>query len=167
MWINRSKLCHWFRSKLCHSFRSYCATKQRCNFYRNNLYKKNSKVMAAKKVDIMELRQLLLLKEKGESNRSCEKLLSIHRNTINHYVRMFRVSGLNYTRLLKHDDKELKRTVSFSRTAKYSKVQHSFQIFYIFWKRTEKARMYTRSPLREYMNKHNDRLWLQSVQRTL
>jgi hypothetical protein len=33
--------------------------------------------MAAKKVDIMELRQLLLLKEKGESNRSCEKLLSI------------------------------------------------------------------------------------------
>jgi len=39
--------------------------------------------MAAKNVDIMELRQLLLLKEKGESNRSCEKLLSIHRNTIN------------------------------------------------------------------------------------
>ena len=41
---------------------------------------KKSKVMAAKKVDIMELRQLLLLKEKGESNRSCEKLLSVHRN---------------------------------------------------------------------------------------
>jgi hypothetical protein len=31
--------------------------------------------MAAKKVDIMEIRQLLLLKDKSESNRSCEKLL--------------------------------------------------------------------------------------------
>jgi hypothetical protein len=30
--------------------------------------------MAAKKVDIMEIRQLLLLKDKSESNRSCEKL---------------------------------------------------------------------------------------------
>jgi hypothetical protein len=38
--------------------------------------------MAAKKVDIIELRQLLLLKVKGESNRSCENLLGIHRNTI-------------------------------------------------------------------------------------
>jgi len=30
----------------------------------------------------MDLRQLLLLKENGESNRSCERFLSIHRNTI-------------------------------------------------------------------------------------
>ena len=52
--------------------------------------------MAAKKVDIMEIRQLLLLKAKGESNRSCEKLLGIHRNTINQYVREFRASGQPY-----------------------------------------------------------------------
>ena len=44
--------------------------------------------MAAKRIDIMELKQLLLLKSKGESNRSCERLLGIHRNTINYYVRM-------------------------------------------------------------------------------
>ena len=50
--------------------------------------------MAAKKVDIMELRQLLLLKEKGESNRSCEKILGIHRNTIYHYVRLLQESEL-------------------------------------------------------------------------
>jgi hypothetical protein len=47
----------------------------------------------------MELKQLLLLKEKGESNRSCEKILGIHRNTINHYVRLFRASGLDYSSL--------------------------------------------------------------------
>jgi len=35
----------------------------------------------------MELRQLLLFKEKGESNHSCEKTLGILRNTNNHYIR--------------------------------------------------------------------------------
>ena len=63
--------------------------------------------MAAKKVDIMEIRQLLLLKSKGESNRSCEKLLCIHRNTINHYVRLFRASGQSYKELLGLNDKQL------------------------------------------------------------
>ena len=63
--------------------------------------------MAAKKVDIMEIRQLLLLKAKGESNRSCEKLLGIHRNTINQYVRLFRASGQSYDKLLEFDDKQL------------------------------------------------------------
>ena len=63
--------------------------------------------MAAKKVDIMELRQLLLLKEKGESNRSCEKILGIHRNTINHYARLFSASGLRYAELSSLDEKPL------------------------------------------------------------
>jgi len=112
--------------------------------------------MAAKKVDIMELRQLLLLKEKGESNRSCEKLLSIHRNTINHYVRMFRVSGLNYTRLLKHDDKELKELFPSREplnTARYSILSRYFTYF----ERELKKPGCTREALwREYMNKHND-----------
>jgi hypothetical protein len=39
--------------------------------------------MAAKMAYIMELRQLLLLKQKGESNRSCSKRSDIQRNTIN------------------------------------------------------------------------------------
>jgi len=60
--------------------------------------------MAAKKVDIMELRQLLLLKEKGESNRSCEKILGIHRNTSNHYVRLFSASELRYAELSSLDE---------------------------------------------------------------
>lgn len=63
--------------------------------------------MAAKKVDIMELRQLILLKQKGESNRSCGRDLGIHRNTINHYVRLFRASGYDYEHLLGLGEKEL------------------------------------------------------------
>ncbi len=63
--------------------------------------------MAAKQVDIMELRQLILLKQKGESNRSCAQHLGIHRNTINHYVRLFRASGYDYDHLFSLSEKEL------------------------------------------------------------
>lgn len=38
--------------------------------------------MAAKRIEIMDIRQLRLVKIKGESNRSYSKILSIHRNTI-------------------------------------------------------------------------------------
>jgi len=88
--------------------------------------------MAAQKVDIMELRQLLLLKSKGESNRSCEKLLSIHRNTINHYVRMFALSGLSYSSLLGYDDKVLEELFPSREplnTARYSILSGYFTYF--------------------------------------
>jgi hypothetical protein len=52
--------------------------------------------MAVKKVDILEIRQLLLLIEKGESNRSCEKFLGVHRNNINHYIRLFKAKKKKY-----------------------------------------------------------------------
>ena len=112
--------------------------------------------MAAKKVDIMELRQLLLLKEKGESNRSCEKLLGIHRNTINHYVRMFRISGLNYASLLEYDDKSLNDLFPTSEginTARYSVLSDYFTYF----EREMKKPGCTREALwREYLRKHPD-----------
>jgi len=112
--------------------------------------------MAAKKVDIMELRQLLLLKEKGESNRCCEKLLGIHRNTINHYVRLFRASGLSYTRLLGYDDKALTELFPARltlNTARYSILAGYFSYF----ERELKRPGCTREVLwREYMNKHPD-----------
>lgn len=112
--------------------------------------------MAAKKVDIMELRQLLLLKEKGESNRCCEKLLSIHRNTINHYVRMFRASGLSYAHLLKYDNKALTELFPARvtlNTARYSILSGYFSYF----ERELKKPGCTREVLwREYLNKHPD-----------
>jgi len=112
--------------------------------------------MAAKKVDIMELRQLLLLKEKGESNRSCEKLLGIHRNTINHYVRLFRASGLSYTRLLGYDDKvltELFPERTTFNTARYGILSGYFSYF----ERELKRPGCTQEALwREYLNKHPD-----------
>ena len=112
--------------------------------------------MAAKKVDIMELRQLLLLKQKGESNRCCEKLLGIHRNTINHYVRLFMASGVDYGSLLGYDNKtltELFPSRELLDTDRYSILSGYFSYF-----ETElKKPGCTREVLwREYLVKHPD-----------
>ena len=63
--------------------------------------------MAAKKVDLMELKQLLIFKVKGESNRACRRILGTHRNTSNHYVRLFSASGLSYAELSSLEEKPL------------------------------------------------------------
>jgi transposase len=64
--------------------------------------------MAAKKVELMDLRQLLSLKQQGISNRNCEEHTGLHRNTINHYVKLFRATGESYQRLLDLDDQALR-----------------------------------------------------------
>jgi len=63
--------------------------------------------MAAKRIDIMDIRQLLQLKNKGWSNRKSAKTIGLHRNSVNHYVRLFRASGQSYTSLLLHSDQVL------------------------------------------------------------
>ncbi len=110
--------------------------------------------MAAKKVDIMELKQLLLLKEKGESNRSCEKLLSIHRNTINHYVRMFRVSGLSYSSLLDHDDPTLKELFPAREPLNTERYSILSGYFTYFEKELKKPGCTREALWREYLLKH-------------
>lgn len=112
--------------------------------------------MAAKKVDIMELRQLLLLKEKGESNRSCERLLSIHRNTINHYVRLFRASGLDYDRLLENTDTELNELFPVCTPINTERYNILAGYFAYFEKELKKPGGTREALWREYLNKHPD-----------
>ncbi len=112
--------------------------------------------MAAKKVDIMELRQLLLLKEKGESNRSCEKLLGIHRNTINHYVRQFRASQLSYANLLEQDDKTLNELFPASETINTSRYGELSGYFSYFERELKKPGCTREALWQGYLLKHPD-----------
>lgn len=63
--------------------------------------------MAGNRIDIMDLRQLISLKQKGVSNRKIGVLLNISRNTINSYIHVFQSFKLNYDELLGLDDKSL------------------------------------------------------------
>ena len=64
--------------------------------------------MAAKKIDIMDVRQLIQLKIRGESNRGCSSSLAIHRNTVNYYIRQLKATGSGYAELLQLSDAQLK-----------------------------------------------------------
>ena len=45
--------------------------------------------MAGKRIDIMDLKQLITLKKQGVSNRKAAQLLQLSRNTVNGYVHLF------------------------------------------------------------------------------
>jgi transposase len=63
--------------------------------------------MAGQRIDIMELRELPLLKQQGLSNRKAAKHLSVSRNTVNSYVKIFEAYHLEYGELLELNDTEL------------------------------------------------------------
>lgn len=63
--------------------------------------------MAGKRIDIMELRQLITLKKKGLSNRKIAILLRISRNTVSTYTHYFNANNLDYDSLLLMDDHSL------------------------------------------------------------
>ena len=112
--------------------------------------------MAAKKVDIMDIRQLLLLKAKGESNRSCEQLLGIHRNTINHYVRLFRGSGMAYEVLLGQGDKTLNELFPESASVDTDRYKVLSGYFTHFEKELTKPGCTRQILWQEYLQNHPD-----------
>lgn len=60
--------------------------------------------MAAKRKDIMDIRQILQLKSKGLSNRKVATMLGISRNTINEYISFLKSLDKSYDALLGLDD---------------------------------------------------------------
>ncbi len=63
--------------------------------------------MASKRIEIVDIRQLIQLKEQGLSNRKAAAIIGIHRNSVNPYVRLFKASGKSYKDLLLLSDQEL------------------------------------------------------------
>lgn len=88
--------------------------------------------MAAKKIDIMDVRQLIQLKIRGESNRGCSSSLAIHRNTVNYYVRQLKATGSGYADLLRLSDAQLKELFpcrSTSDSDRYEELASDFSYF--------------------------------------
>jgi transposase len=64
--------------------------------------------MAGKRIEIMDLRQLITLKKDGASNRKVGRLLQLSRNTVNGYVRLLEAQNMSYEALLTLSDATLK-----------------------------------------------------------
>lgn len=64
--------------------------------------------MAGKRIEPMDIRQLITLKIQGVSNRRTAKILKISRNTVNDYTGLFERLGYSYQELLTMDDNALR-----------------------------------------------------------
>lgn len=91
-----------FRSISVHSFPGFsflCAGK----------LTRNSTVMAGTTKDMSLIKQVLQLKQAGESNRGVSRKLPIDKETVNGYVNTVKANGWNISDLLEIDDPELER----------------------------------------------------------
>ena len=91
-----------FRSISVHSFPGFsflCAGKPT----------RNSTIMAGTTKDMSLIKQVLQLKQAGESNRGVSRKLPIDKETVNGYVNTVKANGWNISDLLEIDDPELER----------------------------------------------------------
>lgn len=110
--------------------------------------------MASKRIEIMDLRQLLELKHKGISNRKSADLTGIHRNSINTYVNLFTGSGQSYERLLLLSDKELHELFPTPGTIDNERYQTLSSHFNYFLKELKKPGGTRQVLWKEYLLKH-------------
>ena len=88
--------------------------------------------MAANRIKIMDLRQLLQLKSKELSNRRCSLILGIHRNSVNPLVHQFKATGKSYKELLELSDSELTELFPLPQTVdkrRYEELCSQFEYF--------------------------------------
>ena len=65
--------------------------------------------MAGTVKDMSLIKQVLQLKQLGESNRGISRKLSINKETVNNYVKTMRANGWIINDLLRKEDPELER----------------------------------------------------------
>ena len=61
----------------------------------------------AKKLDPMDLKQIITLQLDGLSNRNIGKMPGVSRNTVNSYMQMFKANSLGLRGLLEQDEAAL------------------------------------------------------------
>src|SRR5690606_29772481 len=68
----------------------------------------NYRCMAGQRIDIMELRTLIVLKNKGLSNRKVASMLKINRKTVDSYISRFKAFELSWEELLQLEEADLR-----------------------------------------------------------
>lgn len=88
--------------------------------------------MARNRKDIMDIKQVLLLKQKGYSNRKTASYLGISRNTVNEYVKYFDGLDNDYGELLAMEEAELKALFPSSDSkdkSRYAELSSKFEYY--------------------------------------
>lgn len=112
--------------------------------------------MANKRIGIMNIRQILQLKIRGESNRSIAELLGKNRNTINDYVRLLNATGHSLEELSGFDDQSLDALFPGVTTTEKVRYETLSSYFPYFRKELKKVGCTRLSLWEEYLSRHPD-----------
>ena len=96
--------------------------------------------MSKRRIEMLDIKHLLRLKQKGRSNRKIGETLGIHRNTINTYINQFKATGKNCSELLKLPDPELLALVSPPDVELSSRYKYLLEKFSDYERGTEESR---------------------------
>lgn len=99
----------FFRSISVHSFRIFCIL---CTANSIN----HSTYMAGKIKDMSLIKQVIQLKQLGESNRGISRKLSINKETVNNYVKIIQLNNWMYEELLGKEDPVYRNKTSYIKT---------------------------------------------------
>lgn len=94
--------------------------------------------MAGKRIEIMDLKQLITLKKQGISNRKAAKMLHISRNTVNDYMGLFDGLGCSYEELLALDEASLKERFTSQSEISQPRYEQLASCFDYFFKELKK-----------------------------
>lgn len=112
--------------------------------------------MAGQRLEMMDLRQLIQLKLKGNSNRKTAESLKVSRNTVNSYVACFKAHSFTFEELLVLSDKDLSELfpqADYKDSDRYSKLSSQFPYFA---KQLTKTGCTLQTLWNEYLEQHPD-----------
>ncbi len=131
--------------------------------------------MAANRIGIMDIRQIIQLKIKQCSNRKIADLTGIHRNSVNAYVQLIKAADISYEQLSDYSDEELLELFPIARTTdkvRYERLSENFEYYRKELKKTGCTKLtlweeyrnryadgYGRSQFNEHLNR-----WLKRVE---
>jgi len=112
--------------------------------------------MARKPIEIMKLKQIIRLKERKTSNREISEILSVHRNTVNKYVRLITASGRPLPDLREMEDAELAKLFPTTDTVHDDRYEALSGHFTYFAKELKKTGCTKFILWKWYISKHPD-----------
>ena len=112
--------------------------------------------MAGNKINLMDLRLLIQLKQKGYSNRQSAGLLGVGRNAVNRYVKLFEAHELSYTEFLKLDSQELDELLPSESEVQTDRYKQLSEYFGYFEGELRKPGCRIKTLWQEYIEKHPD-----------
>jgi len=112
--------------------------------------------MAANRIDLMDIRQLIRLKVKGKSNRKIALLLHLSRNTVNQYVNLLSATEHSWPTLLEMDDARLQELLPKPSAVDGQLYEQLLSYFPTYLKELSKPGCTLLNLWQEYIGKHRD-----------